>query len=35
MVFEDDDGKVWMPEEVDELSLWEIEERNIRLCEDD
>ncbi len=35
MIFEDDDGKIWMPEEVDELSIWEIDDRKIRVCEED
>jgi len=34
MLFEDNEGRLLMPDEVDELSLWEIEERGIHLCED-
>jgi hypothetical protein len=33
MLFEDDDGKILMSDEVDELSPWEIEERKLHLYE--
>ena len=34
MIFQDKKGKLLMPEEVDELSQWEIEEKEIHVCED-
>ena len=33
MLFEDSKGNLLMPEEVDELSPWEIEERGIHLAD--
>jgi hypothetical protein len=32
MIFEDNEGRLLMPEEVDELSPWEISEREIHLA---
>ena len=34
ILYEDLDGKILMPEEVDELSPWEIEDRGIHVAED-
>jgi hypothetical protein len=34
MLFEDNKGKIMMPEEVDELSAWEIEERGIHVLDE-
>jgi hypothetical protein len=34
MIFEDNQGVILMPEEVDELAVWEIEERGIHICGD-
>jgi len=31
MIFEDKDGNLLMPDEVDELSLWQIEEKGIHV----
>ena len=31
MIFEDEEGTLLMPEEVDELSSWEIDERRIHI----
>jgi len=33
MLFEDKDGQLLLPEEVDELSPWEIEARKIHIAE--
>jgi hypothetical protein len=34
MIFEDNQGKMLMPEEVNELSVWEIEDRGIHVLND-
>ncbi len=34
MIFEDNQGIILMPDEVDELSTWEIEERGIHVFND-
>ncbi len=34
MVFEDKNGKILMADEVDELSVWEIEEMGIHVLDD-
>lgn len=34
MLFEDECGKILMPDEVDELSPWEIEELKLHVCEE-
>jgi hypothetical protein len=34
MLFEDKNGKQLMPDEIDELSEWEIEERGIHVAEE-
>jgi len=34
MLFEDEEGRLLMSDEVDELSPWEIEERKIHLFDD-
>ena len=34
MLFEDDEGRLLMPEEVDELSPWEIDERRLHIYEE-
>lgn len=31
MLFEDKNGKLYVPDEVDELSMWEIEEKGIHV----
>lgn len=33
MLFEDNEGRLLHPEEVDEMSLWEVEERGIHVAE--
>jgi hypothetical protein len=33
MIYEDQKGRLMMPEEVEELPAWEIEERGIRVSE--
>jgi hypothetical protein len=35
MLFEDDDGNIMLPEEVDMLSPWEIEEHNLHICDEE
>jgi hypothetical protein len=34
MIYEDNKGNLMMPDEVDELSSWEIEDRGIRLSDE-
>ena len=34
MLFEDNKGKIMMSDEVDELSAWEIEEREIHVLDE-
>ena len=33
MIFEDVEGNVWLPEEVDELSAWQIDDLGIHVSE--
>lgn len=33
MLFEDKDGNIWLPEEIDELAAWEIEEKGLHIFE--
>jgi hypothetical protein len=34
MLFEDEDGRLLTSEEVDDLSIWEIEDRKLHVYED-
>ena len=33
MLFEDAEGNILMPEEIDDMAIWEIEEREIHIYE--
>jgi hypothetical protein len=35
MLFQDKDGRILMPDQVDELSPWEIDEKGIHVYEDE
>ena len=34
MLYEDNTGKLWMPDEIDGFQPWEIEEKGIHIVED-
>ena len=34
MLYEDNEGRLYMPDDVDELSVWEIEEKGIHVSHD-
>jgi len=33
MLYEDSTGKLWMPEDIDGLQAWEIDDRGIHVAE--